>query len=409
MTTERDRVPGWYEDPSAPGDAARRRWWDGTGWTLASHWDGTTWVTDAQGGPVADGEEASTGVRRRRVGLWVLIGVLVLGVAGCGALLIAIASWNSADPEVDHQSELSTAESPNITEQLVEVPGYLYQDVSDGEIQAVLDELRQMEQDAGVPKGEGFTSVSLHSVKADDESQNTALGSVGTEVGFLQLYEFADAMPANSSDEPPGAAGELVDEFDVGEVHVFLFEDPSSRESRFSYIWVRHGVAATFDGATRAETQRWVEAYLSQPVRVGSENQALGDAAVPVEGYAYTNTTLRAQDVTMFVTEPIGDVPYSFHVVSDDEGTIGKLLLIEPDPSFDLTTLGAAELASLNASTPGFTSLGTAEHAGVSVEHLEGPLGEAYVWASDGVVAIYTTSERPDAAEPFIDAYLSAR
>lgn len=408
MTTEQDRAAGWYDDPFAPGDVARRRWWDGTQWTVGAHWDGTAWSDDT----VADGTDAPAAVhgsKRRRVWLWVLLGVLAVGVVGCGVAFVAVARWNSADPDVNHREDLSRAESPTIADQLVDVPGYLYQDVSDSEIQASLDWVRQMEQDAGVPEGEGMVAMSLHSVKADDAAQNTALGSVGTEVGFLQLFELSDAMPSDWGDQPPGnAPGELIDEFDVGEVHVFVFEDAASRDTRFTYTWVRHGVDAAFDGATRDETQRWVEAYLSQPVRVGSEDQALGDAAVPVEGYAYTNTSLREEDVAMFVTGAMGDVPYSYHVISDHQGTIGKLLLVEPAADFDTSTLGTVELDSLNATMPGFTSLGTAEHAGVSVEHLQGPDGDVYVWAHEDLVGIFVTSEHADAAEPFIDAYLSA-
>jgi hypothetical protein len=69
---------GWYQDPEAPADAGRRRWWDGTAWGDHMVWSGVAWID----------VDAPAPRRSRRVWLWVGLGVLVLALGGCGAVLL---------------------------------------------------------------------------------------------------------------------------------------------------------------------------------------------------------------------------------------------------------------------------------------------------------------------------------
>ena len=197
-----------------------------------------------------------------------LVGLAVLGV---------VASGPPPDRTKDHTTELSTGESRILAAQLVEVPGYTYQDVSEDESKRIRNNLREWAQAVGVPE-DIFSAVSLHAVKADDSSQNTALGSLGLEVGFLSLSEFSEAPPAGAIGQLGAGYQDSIDEFEVDGVTVRVFETPDSADSRFTYWWFRHGVQGMLDGATREETQRWVTDYLSQPVRVGAESGLLGAA-----------------------------------------------------------------------------------------------------------------------------------
>jgi hypothetical protein len=189
---------------------------------------------------------------------------------------------------------------------------------------------------------------------------------------------------------------------------VFVFEDSSSSDSRFTYVWVRDGVIGAFDGATRAPMERWLAAHLAEPVRVPGETAALAAALPAVAGYGFDNRDLPRSDRTMLVTGPMGDVPISYHVVTDTDGTIGKLLLAEVDRGVDTSSLATKELAGIAAVHRGFTPAGTVTLAGVPVAHLHGPDGDVYVWSRNGIAGVFITTEHPDRAQPFLTAYLAA-
>lgn len=74
-------APGWYPDPAAPADPARRRWWDGRAWAVAEYWDGIAWRSPSTPPP-----------RRSRRWIWFVVAaaVLVVGAGGCGLLLLGV-------------------------------------------------------------------------------------------------------------------------------------------------------------------------------------------------------------------------------------------------------------------------------------------------------------------------------
>jgi hypothetical protein len=406
-TLQDTRDAGWYPDPVLPDEPALQRWWDGRTWGERRHWDGTAWQPDPATTTMPD--TPATKPWTRRPWVWVVAGVIVLAIAGCGIVAagVFLLSSNSADPDVDHTRALSTGESSSIAAQLVPVDGYLYQDVSEAEIDNTLSGIREQERANGAAAGSVVAAVSLHAVKADDPRENTALGSVGAEVGFLQLTEFAEAPPAGFLDEagPPGAL--RIDRFRVGDVDVDVYQDDSAPQSRFAYVWQRHGVWAYFDGATRDETERWVRAHLAEPVRVGDENDRLAAAADAVPGYLFANSDLGASTESL-VTQPIGDVPSSFHLIADGDGMIGKLLLVDPGRSMTADELAAAEAESLGAGRAPLSPVDTTVHNGVEVAHFRSSEIDLYAWVRGDIGGVFVTTQHPDAAVPFIDAYLAA-
>jgi hypothetical protein len=397
---------GWYPDPQAPDDAGRRSWWDGTAWSSPVRWDGTDWVPDAgfTGEPVHGG--------RRRRWPWVVgaaVVVVALGIGACGVLYVS--RWRvTDDTSTDHRKQVSTGETATLDAQLVPVRGYGYQNVSEAERDAEIERIHQQERDAGMSEGSLVAAVSLHSVKADDDSQNTASSSVGPEVGFLQLSQPVDGVPVGAEEELATSTMQgkrRIDRLDLSGTAVFVFENSSS-DSRYTYVWVRDGVIAAFDGATRAPMERWLGAYLAEPVRVPGETTVLASALPAVAGYGFDNRDLSRSDRTMLVTEPMGDVPVSYHLVTDTDGTIGKLLLAEVDRGVDTSSLAAKELAGIAAVHRGFTLAGTITLAGVPVAHLHGPDGDAYVWSRNGIAGVFITTEHADRAQPFLTDHLAA-
>ena len=95
----------------------------------------------------------------------------------------------------DHTTELANGESEGIASQLVDVPGYTYVDPPEAEVNDTLDILSSGAE-RGLPE---VRAASLHSVVADDESQNVShAASDGSEAGYLKLFEFWESPPVGS-------------------------------------------------------------------------------------------------------------------------------------------------------------------------------------------------------------------
>lgn len=111
--------PGWYPDPSG---APSTRYWDGHQWTLAQSAPGLA-------------------PRKRPVWPWILVGVVVLFLGGCGALIAmgSVASRNASKtprpsaPYILPSLSLPAAPTfPSITTTTKAAPSITYRVESDG-------------------------------------------------------------------------------------------------------------------------------------------------------------------------------------------------------------------------------------------------------------------------------------
>lgn len=273
---------------------------------------------------------------------------------------------------VDHQTDLSTGESPFLAAYVVPVDGYSYADADEFEIDATIELLDSIERDNDY---DYFGAVSLHSVVADDPSQNTARTQARKlEVGFLGLVQLNDVVPAGLEEEvASNARGSMpIERLEMSGVPVFLFEAPDSVDSRYTYSWFEHGAHAFIDGADREPLERWIAAYRNVPKLAPNETARLDALLVPLEGFTYANFDPAIQPE---INESLGQYPYSAHRIADTEDAIGTLLLVDtPDPTpFD-------ELMN----TLGFTKTATDEYDGVAIyfwESTDNPDFEFMEWS----------------------------
>lgn len=259
----------------------------------------------------------------------------------------------------DHQTALSVGESPFLGVYLVPVDGYTYMDADDSEIDATVAVLDSVESDAGYDL---FGAVSLHSVVADDPSQNTARNAQGgTEVGYLALVQFTEVIPAGFDEQAASnsAGSAPIDQLDISGIPVFVFEDPASLDSRYTYVWFEHGNQAFIDGADREPLERWITAYLDVPKLSPGETESLDALLGPLEGFAYANFDPTIQPE---INEALGQYAYSAHRVADTEDAIGTLLLVESSDATPFEGLMA---------TLGFTKTATDDYDGIAIDFWE--------------------------------------
>jgi len=329
----------------------------------------------------------------KRISLCVLT-VVVLGLAGCGSR-----PPSSTSNPVNHQATLAEGETLDVASQLTVVPHYRYVDLSKREVESELALMRSSTDAAGM----SMPAVSLHSVISEDASQNTAQTSSGShETGFLMLLEFETPPPStvDLSRWKPGHVGDKV----IHGTTVFLFTDPSHPESKYMYVWVRHGVLGQFDGATRAPTQRWVTSYLSIPERQPGETSRLSSALVPVAGFEYANSADARQLASAF-RRGSSRIPHSVHMVLGRHGPMGTLILAEvPVRSTPSEMMAVLQRAGFT----GAVSDGTKAFGGKAVRvYVFGPnAGHAYIYVNGGI-AVALLSKYPDEATTLLSRFLS--
>jgi hypothetical protein len=112
---------GWYQDPEAPVDAGRRRWWDGTAWGDHMVWSGAAWID----------VDAPTQRRARRVWLWVGLGVLVLALGGCGVVVLLGIGMDAALTHDLVDADFTETAEPFHTGSDSEVGAYTFELVDD--------------------------------------------------------------------------------------------------------------------------------------------------------------------------------------------------------------------------------------------------------------------------------------
>lgn len=301
---------------------------------------------------------------------------------------------------VDHQTSLAEGETAGIASQLVEVPGYRYEDVSAEEVEGLLDIMRR---DLAPLGDDPIRAASFHSVVADDDSLNTADGSTGPELGFFRLLEFRSSPPADLAAEVArlGTSGlDEIDQLEVDGTEVVVFEDPESIDSRYTLTWLRHGVQGVIDGATRAPLERWVQEYLAIPEREPTEDDRLAAALRSVPGYAYVNYW---DDVLIDAVRPLLDGhPASIHTVTDDTGAMAVLALAETGEPLDQQGL----VALADDLDPSGSASAT-QVAGVPVATTTTADATLWVW-SEGEISGVLVAPDESAGAAFLEAYLGA-
>jgi hypothetical protein len=346
----------------------------------------------------------------------VLVCILALSlgaVAPVGAVT-KVSPCAKAQSTAAHETELAEGESAAIAANLVSVKGTCYVDVSAVEQEAMLLQVSRLTDSEGTQL---VSSVALHSVVSSKAAENTARAGSGRELGFLELFAFtpAAAPPAGIEEQLVSvlANGDEVGKFAVKGTTVYVFEDPTSRDSRWYLAWVRHGVAAVLDGATRSLLTQWTRAYLAKPALVNGESATLAKALVPVDGFAYANYVPEGTDAdslhTMLVADPIGDVAWSSHQIVNAEHPVGGLVLAEAPAGMTTETYAQAlqQGSFATATLVGTETIGatTAAHFSMGGGGATGDGGDVFVWVRDGVAGVGMTSY-PAEFQPFLAAFL---
>ncbi len=117
-----------------------------------------------------------------------------------------------------------------------------------------------------------------------------------------------------------------LDRLDLSGTVVFRAEEPSSRNSRFMYSWVRHGVVGYLDGAVADDLETWLTASLAITPLAAHETVPLLARLAPIEGFAYVDA-IGLEEVDAAIVEGLGDVPRTAHQVADLDSPVGTLFL----------------------------------------------------------------------------------
>ncbi len=299
-------------------------------------------------------------------------------------------------------------EIPDLAAQLVTIPGYSYADAPATDVAQGLAALHNGEQQMDSP--DFFAAASFHGVVAEDHTQNqshTAGG--GTEVGYLVLTEFRYSPPAGLGDNPTyftqlfekGMAAPA--SLTIAGTHVFKFNHPSTPDSRYFYVWIRHGVQGQFDGANDASMERWLALYLDVPALAPDETAPLAKHLVAVTGFVYVNAPALT-DLDAAVVKAFGAVPRSIHKVADSSGAIGTLSLVELSSPVSPDEAASAVFAAMGVPT------GSARHqviAGVPVSIYESGNIPVYIWVTGNTLGIFS-ADADATANTFVEALVQA-
>lgn len=300
-------------------------------------------------------------------------------------------------PMVNHQTSLSAVESAFLAVHLTPIDGYSYVDADDFEIDRTIALFESIEAELDL---DVFGAFSLHSVVADDPSQNTArTRNRKLEVGFLGLVQFNNVVPAGMDEQVASSSfgGMPIDRLEISDVPVFVFDNANSVDSRYTYTWLQHGVQGFIDGADREPLERWVAAYLEVPKLAPNETVELEALLTPVDGFTYADFDTAVQPE---IADTLGQYSYSAHLVSDSEDSIGVVLLVESGDESPFATL----MAQL-----GFEWVDTYDVEEISVDYwasVDDPDLEFIEWTQDGYHAgLATNVDDTDASTDFLVAF----
>lgn len=311
-------------------------------------------------------------------------------------------SSEPVDEIEDHQSDLAVGETVSLTGFLVPVDGYRYEDERPTAYDDVLATLESTEDRLGFDL---FGAFSLHSVVADDPSDNTAQRWDGKwEVGYLTLIQLNEAPPFGLDAEiAEGSYGaEAIDELQVAGVEVFVFANPKRPNSRFTYSWLDHGVQGFIDGADREPLERWVESYLATPRLAERESGELAARLVEVFGFAYSNVDMPPEGD---LVDAFGDAHYSIHAVADEVGWIGNVTLTDSEDP-ELLGRWLTEMFEIAPVEDVEVGDGRVRHF---VGGVDGDELHAFAWIEAEVSGAFTTNPADvDSAKRFLAGFLTS-
>lgn len=291
-------------------------------------------------------------------------------------------------------------ENALVVRYLVPVDGYRYEDITDVELKILSARFEEA-------LSEGLLeAASFHGVIADDPEENTAVAvTEQMETGFLMLYQLA--YPCCSA----GAEAEVIesifgpasaiDQLEIAEVPVFVYEDPGSVDSRYVYLWIDHGTAVYFDGADREPMERWLTRYLPLPKLAEHETPELAAQLTVIPGFGYANFEAPEESAAL------DGVPHVVHALVDSDGLIGMLVLTQTDDATPLEQFlqgfePGATLEKTEESEIGGYPVATLRASSVSAP--------ALMWAKDGITGAVVVSGTDTLAsvEGFLGKFLAS-
>lgn len=321
------------------------------------------------------------------------LAIVVVLLAACsgGAEKREPAEASPADSAF-HRANLAKGESDALAAELVEVPGYFYQDVGEAELETELETASSMQS----------LAASFHGIR---------LVSSGDEIAFLALFVIdpTDAIHSQAYEDRLGTwmtGTEDVTRETFSDQTVFLAETPTEPASRYKYVWDRHGTLGWADGSDRATLERWLTTYFATEVILPSENPALVERLVSVQAFTYTNSPYMLG--TSFGADR------SVHQVFDETHSFAMIVLVGPEASlgereFDAGFVSEVEKGGAQlADAGGFEVQGVAVHRRVVRGADPRMVMFTWTWADAGIGGALLT-ERPDIAEPFLRAFLDAQ
>jgi hypothetical protein len=145
-----------------------------------------------------------------------------------------------------HQSHLAKGESEALAALIVDVPAYGgYADAARAEVK--------------------YASTQLDPTFVSGFSLHRVMDADGKEIAFLQLYELSSEFPSDASDTRvlrSFVGQEIAPATTLSRQRVYLLEDPSDPDSRYTYAWRSGDVVTAIDSGSREQLLAWVGAYL---------------------------------------------------------------------------------------------------------------------------------------------------
>lgn len=193
-----------------------------------------------------------------------------------------------------------------------------------------------------------------------------------------------------------------IDRLEIAGVPVFVFGDPSSDDSRFTYQWLDHGIQGFIDGADREPIERWVRAYLAIPKLGENETAALHANLTDGPGFGYADYD--PASTTGDLLAPLRGMAYSAHKVTDADGKFGLLVLAETDAPAPLLEM----MSALNVDVVDETELGE-QRVQVLEGFSDGIDGRGFIWTESGMSGSLSTNvDGLGKATRFLEAFLQS-
>jgi hypothetical protein len=244
--------------------------------------------------------------------------------------------------------------------------------------------------------------------------------TTGTEIGFLVLA----VPPPDDAMHAPGNAEQFAQGMletpditakELSGHQVWFAEDPTRPNSRFQYVWLRHGTIGWLDGPDQAALEQFLTAYFAVPFQ-GAEDPVLAQRMVDLPGYAFTNAVDRT-DEQAAAEDLFPGATASMHYVFDQTHMFGGLVLVGPVADMSDDEL-IAHVAKWSATTTGESVVPKLQAQGdipvgdVTIHHVANTTTgiNYYVWRWPNTSVVgWLASARPDIAATFLPAFVAAQ